>query len=155
EREQPVGIARPAWIVGDDGFCQAVDTANRTGRAKNDQRVLPAATEAVAILRNQHLVETGLAPVCVFACKNLGGRIGQECPQFAHRSPNSRAMMPRRISRVPPRREKEVEDCTRYCIVSSKEASALAGASAWIWRGRSCSSVVPRSFTMVASAIGS
>src|ERR1700730_4369815 len=81
--------------------------------------------------------------------------------QLAHRylNPNPRAMMPRSISRVPPRREKDGDICSRLPKVRAKSLSSSqrkpASVRVWTTVGNICSKLLPKSLTIAASTAGS
>jgi hypothetical protein len=91
--------------------------------------VLPAESAAAPILWHQNSVEAVLrdrVPQVLWERAGLGGRehvlvelfgeqpvagLGDEGAFLGHRSPSPRAMTPRMISVVPPRREKDTQAC--------------------------------------------
>src|SRR5207244_6712632 len=84
--------------------------------------------------------------------------VAEDRPQLVHRRPSPRAMMPRRISRVPPRSENDGARCTRKpstCWRSLPESIVGSTPSrVWTISGISCSKVVPTSLTTAASRFG-
>ena len=89
----------------------------RAHRTQNDERIFPAAAEASFALGQHDVGQARIVPLLAGGFfvrgevrKDFFGGVGQQGAQLVHLSPNSRAMMPRKISRVPPRSEKDGDD---------------------------------------------
>src|SRR5207244_10660699 len=145
------------------------------GRAHDDVGITPRAAGAALRFgeqRQRQAILLDRLPEAVGPLALLGGledvfrhEIGEETcdnvtedgPQLVHRSPSPLAMMPRRISRVPPRSENDGARCMRKpstCWRSLPESIVGSTPSrVWTISGISCSKVVPTDVATAASRL--
>jgi hypothetical protein len=120
---------------GENGVGHGQGQGMESGQARHREQVLAVAAEAARRLGHKQTGEGRIvhrAPQFVegsaVAAGEVGeqpvGHLGDQGKALAHLSPSPLAMMPRRISRVPPRREKDGETCSKRARQRAKSVSS-------------------------------